>query len=181
MYMKLYVTRHGETEYSLNNIVCGSTDSPLTENGREQARRLADNIRSGDLRISLIYTSPLIRAQETAEIISKTISVPYVIDSRIREQDCGIYEGRAKRDDKEFNAALQNFANRLRGGESAFQLAQRVYQFLDDILVSSAGDVPLIVGHACVCKMIHTYFNEMTNEQYFKYGPGNCTLTEYGI
>jgi len=177
--MKLYITRHGETEYSLHNIVCGSTDCPLTGKGREQAQRLADNIINRNLHIDLIYTSPLVRAQKTAEIISKAISAPYIIDNRIREQDCGAYEGAVKRDDQDVNAAMQNFANRLHGGESAFQLAQRVYNFLDDLSSSGAGNAALIVGHACVCRMIHTYFHEITNDQYFGYALENCTLAEY--
>jgi probable phosphoglycerate mutase len=173
------VTRHGETEYSLNNIICGSTDCPLTDYGREQARKLAEDIRDSNLRIDVVYTSPLLRARETAEIISKAISVPCIVDDRLREQDCGAYEGNANRDDKEFNSARRHFANRLRGGDSALRLAQRVYNFLDEICVTEAERVPLIVGHACVCAMIHTYFNEVTNDEYFEYKLDNCVLAEY--
>ena len=177
--MKLYVARHGETEYTLNNIVCGSTDCLLTDKGREQARRLADDIKSKNVHIGVIYTSPLRRAMETAEIISNAISVPCIVDARLREQNCGAYEGTVKRNDKEFNASRLHFANRLKGGDSALRLAQRVYSFLDDVCVGESVSNPLIVGHVCVCMMINSYFNEVTNDELFSYRPGTCTLNEY--
>ena len=179
--MKLYVTRHGETEYSLKNIVCGSTDCPLTDSGREQAQKLADNIKNRNLHIGIIYTSPLVRALETAKIISKAVSVPFIVDNRLREQNCGAYEGKVQRDDKVFNAARQHFAARLNGGDSILRLAQRVYNFLDEICASGANDTPLIVGHICVCMMMHTYFNEITNDEYFGYRLENCALAEYTL
>lgn len=179
--MKIFITRHGETEYSLNNIVCGSTDSVLTDKGREQARRLADNIKDCNMRIDVIYTSPLVRARETAEIISKANSVPIIVDKRLREQNCGFYEGKVKRNDAAFNDAIIHFANRLKGGDSALQLAQRVYNFLDEICASDEDRAPLIVGHACVCRIIHTYFCEITNDEYFAYKLGNCALAEYEV
>ena len=179
--MRLYLTRHGETEYSLNNDVCGSTDCPLTDKGREQAKDLAGYIMDTGLNIGAIYSSPLVRARETAEIISKAISVPYIVDNRLREQSCGAYEGVTKRDDQEFKTAIQQFANRLKGGDSALQLAQRVYNFLDEICVDDEKSDSLIVGHACVCKMVHTYFTEITNDEYFRYLQGTCTLVEYEV
>ena len=177
--MKIYVTRHGETQYSLKNIVCGSTDCQLTEKGRMQALELAGVIIKKNLHITAIYSSPLLRAKETAGIIKSAISVPCIIDSRLREQDCGAYESNAMRDDTEFNTAIRQHANRLKGGDSAFMLAQRVYNFMDEICPEGASGTPLIVAHACVCKMIHTYFHEITNEEYYGYSPGTCALVEY--
>ena len=179
--MRLFLTRHGETDFSLNNTVCGSTDCPLTDKGREQARDLADYIKGKGLYIAVIYSSPLVRARETAEIISKAISAPVIVDDRLREQSCGAYEGVTKRDDQEFNRAIKHFANRLQGGDSALQLAQRVYNFLDEICVDGGKSASLIVGHVCVCRMVHTYFNEISNDEYFGYLQGTCTLAEYDM
>ena len=178
--MKLYVTRHGETEYSLKGVVCGTTDCPLTDFGRQQALSLAEEIRGKGIKIDMIYSSPLIRAKETAEVLAAKISVPIVVDERLREQDCGGFEGKAKRDDKRFSNARFHFANSLDGGESTLQLAQRVYNFLDELLDEKLDKAALIVGHACVCKIIHTYFYELSNEEYFHHNTGNCELVEYG-
>ena len=177
--MKIYVTRHGETEYSLKNIVCGSTDCPLTGYGREQAQELAEHIKAQNLGIDVIYSSPLIRAKETADIVAAALSVPVVVDVRLREQDCGAFEGNVPRNDEEFNTQRRNFADRLRGGESILQLAQRVYNLLDVFSENRPDKTPLIVGHICVCAMIHSYFNELSNDEYFAYRPGNCELAFY--
>jgi len=177
--MKLYVTRHGETEYSLNNIVCGSTDCPLTDFGRGQARGLAEDIVDRKINIGLIYSSPLIRARETADIIADVFAVPVFVDYRLREQHFGAYEGNVKRDDAVLSEVRKNFAHRLSGGESTLQLAQRVYNFLDDLSADRPEGIPLIVGHICVCRMIDTYFFDLTNDEYARYRLANCGLVEY--
>ena len=177
--MRIYVTRHGETEYSRDGIVCGTTDCPLTDFGREQAISLAREIERQHLKFGIVYTSPLLRAKETAEIVAKAFDTALIVDPRLREQDCGAYEGRVPRNDRRFSAARMHFANRLDGGESSLQLAQRIYGFLDDLIKDGKETAPLIVGHACVCKMIHTYFHELTNEEYFEFKLGNCELLSY--
>ena len=126
--MKIFVTRHGETEYSLKNVVCGSTDCKFTERGRKQAQDLAEKLNKRSSQIDIIYSSPLIRARETAEIISGVISVPVVVDDRLREQNCGAYEGRVQRNDPEFIKARRQYAGRLNGGSSILQLTQQVYR-----------------------------------------------------
>jgi probable phosphoglycerate mutase len=84
----LFLVRHGETEWSRSGRHTGSTDVPLTDHGREQARALAPLIRS--LPVGAAYVSPLRRARETAELIG----VPDAkVDADLREWDYGGYEG----------------------------------------------------------------------------------------
>ena len=82
--MKLYVTRHGETEWNVQSKVCGTTDVELTEKGREQARKLAESI-GGD--IGLIISSPLKRALETSQIIASGRDILVKTDIRLIEQN----------------------------------------------------------------------------------------------
>jgi len=179
--MKVYLTRHGETQYSLDHIVCGSTDCPLTKTGEAQALELANALKNSDCDIGIIYTSPLIRAYDTAKIIADVLGVPCIVDTRLREQNCGAYEGAVSRDDAQYNKNRVHFANRLKGGDSTLMLAQRVYNFMDDLPRESDNGSTLIVGHACVCKMVHTYFTEITNEEYYDFKLGTCELREYVI
>ncbi|MGX1134160.1 broad specificity phosphatase PhoE [Streptomyces glaucescens] len=84
----LFLVRHGETEWSRSGRHTGSTDVPLTEHGREEARRLVPLIRSH--RIGAAFVSPLQRARETAELIGLH---GVRVDADLREWDYGAYEG----------------------------------------------------------------------------------------
>ncbi|MER6673413.1 histidine phosphatase family protein [Streptomyces sp. NPDC000983] len=84
----LLLVRHGETEWSRSGRHTGSTDVPLTEHGRAEARKLVPLIRSH--RIGAAFVSPLQRARETAELIGLT---EMRIDPDLREWDYGGYEG----------------------------------------------------------------------------------------
>ncbi len=82
------LVRHGETEWSRSGRHTGWTDVPLTEHGREEARRLAPLIR--EHRIGVAFVSPLRRARETAELIGVRDAR---VDADLREWDYGAYEG----------------------------------------------------------------------------------------
>ncbi|MXM63948.1 histidine phosphatase family protein [Streptomyces sp. HUCO-GS316] len=84
----LFLVRHGETEWSRSGRHTGSTDVPLTEHGREEARRLVPLIRSH--RIGAAFVSPMQRARETAELIGLH---EVRVDPDLREWDYGGYEG----------------------------------------------------------------------------------------
>ncbi|AIS01290.1 histidine phosphatase family protein [Streptomyces glaucescens] len=84
----LFLVRHGETEWSRSGRHTGLTDVPLTERGREEARRLVPLVRSH--RIGAAFVSPLQRARETAELIGLH---EVRVDADLREWDYGAYEG----------------------------------------------------------------------------------------
>ncbi|MFI1762782.1 histidine phosphatase family protein [Streptomyces sp. NPDC020800] len=84
----LFLVRHGETEWSRSGRHTGWTDVPLTEHGREEARRLVPLIRPH--RIGAAFVSPLQRARETAELIGIDDAR---IDADLHEWDYGGYEG----------------------------------------------------------------------------------------
>ncbi|MFF3846515.1 histidine phosphatase family protein [Streptomyces sp. NPDC002328] len=86
----LFLVRHGETAWSRSGRHTGSTDVPLTEHGRDEARRLVPLIRSH--RIGAAFVSPAQRARETAELIGLDPHEPQV-DADLREWDYGGYEG----------------------------------------------------------------------------------------
>ena len=79
--MRLYIVRHGETDWNRIHRVQGRTDIPLNDYGRHLARETAEGMK--DVRIDLGYTSPLLRAKETAQILLGDRDVPLYEDSRI--------------------------------------------------------------------------------------------------
>ncbi len=149
--MKLYVTRHGETAWNRENIVCGVTDIPLNETGMEQAKATAQKLR--DTPLDRVIVSPLLRARQTAALISQGRDLPMTIDPRIREQNYGIYEG-ASRFDEGFLNNKKSFAVRYPGGESQMSTAVRVYTFLEETARAFPEESVLVVCHGGICRII---------------------------
>lgn len=89
--MLLYIVRHGETDWNKAGKVQGRTDIPLNERGRYLAEATAEGMK--DVRIDFCYTSPLIRAKETAQIILGEREIPLVEEKRIEEICFGKCEG----------------------------------------------------------------------------------------
>ncbi|MGN0977507.1 MAG: histidine phosphatase family protein [Faecousia sp.] len=176
--MRLFAARHGETQWNAENKICGRTDLPLTENGIDQARRLAE--RAKQLELDLILVSPLLRARQTAAIVAEVCRVPVMVDARLIEQDYGIFEGK-DRCDPGFLANKQQFAYRYPGGESMLGLAHRVYSLLEDVKRDYVGKNVLLVCHGGVCRVIRTYFEDMTNEEYIAYSEENAAVREYSL
>ena len=176
--MKLYVARHGQTQYNADNRICGITDLPLTQTGVEQAKNLAQQLKDKD--IEVIIASPLIRAQQTAAQVSSVTGVPVFTVVRLTEQNYGIYEGKDRKDSG-FLANKRHFALRYPQGESMMQVAARVYPLIDEIKHKYSGKNVLLVCHGGVCRVIKTYFEDMTNEEYFGYSPDNAFVAEYGL
>ena len=174
--MKLYIARHGETPWNVENRVSGRTDVPLTEKGVEQARLLAHSAMGKG--IEVIIASPLLRARQTARAVSEAIGVPIEIDERLIELDFGSFEG-GPRSDPEFQYTRAQFPTRYPGGESAFQLAHRVYSCLEDVKRKHAGKTVLLVCHGGVCRMVRSYFMDLTNDEYSYYFAPNAELVEY--
>jgi len=84
--MKLYITRHGQTDGNLYKIMDGIRDIDLNEKGKEQAKITRDNLKNK--KIDLIICSPLSRTKHTMEIINVN-NIPVIYDSSIMERDCG--------------------------------------------------------------------------------------------
>lgn len=176
--MNLLVTRHGETTWNELNRVCGRTDAELTARGIAQAKALA--LEAKQYHFERIISSPLKRAVGTSEIIAEVCNVPVIIDNRLIEQDYGIYEG-VDRKDTGFLENKRNFAYKYPGGESMLQVARRVYEFIDEIKEKYAGKNVLLVSHGGVCRIIHTYFEDMKNDEFFRYTLENCKLKVYPL
>lgn len=90
--MKLYLIRHGEALDDIEDCYGGIADFPLTDNGRGQARRIADRLCSAGLQA--IFTSPLVRARETAEIISNELRINVSVVEGLKERNSyGVLSG----------------------------------------------------------------------------------------
>lgn len=172
-----YFVRHGQTVWNVENKICGATESPLTEKGHEQARELAREICREEIHFDEILYSPLSRARDTAMEISAITGVPARVEVRLREQDFGKWESTA-RNGEDFRLAKQSFLDGYDGGESMVALCHRIYGLLDSLREDS-GKVYLLVAHNGIARAIHSYFHEMTNEEFAAFGVANCRILRY--
>lgn len=178
--MKIYSTRHGQTDFNKNDLILGTTDVPLNETGLAQAQGLAEEVaRLGD--VDIIIASPMLRAQMTARAVAERCGLEIVTDERLREWDYGSFEGKTRHTEGFAEGKLEFGVRMGKTGESLLQLSHRVYAVLDDIIEKYRGKNVLIVSHGGVCRVIETYFNDMTAEQYSGWFMGNCKIIEYTL
>ena len=176
--MKIYVVRHCSTRYSEEKIYCGNTDAPLSEAGRIEAERLAEAMK--DRHIDLVLASPLMRARDTASAIVGDKNIPVLYDDRLKERNFGDFEGTSV-EGTEGKKCRYSFAIKYPSGESNLQVAARIYAFLDEIRAKYAGKNIVIVSHGSVCRLIRSYFMDMTDEEFYQYSHRNGTIEEYEI
>lgn len=176
--MKLYSARHGQTDYNKEDLILGRTDLPLNSTGMAQAEEFAAAVELlGD--VDIIIASPMKRAQATARTAAERCGIEIVTDERLREWNYGEYEGKSRYTER-FAENKREFAVKMgRSGESLFQLCHRVYSALDEIMAKYSGKNVLLISHGGVCRIIETYFNEMTTEEYNNWFMGNCQIIEY--
>lgn len=172
----LYFVRHGQTIWNVENKICGATDIALTELGHEQAIATGKLILEQGIKADEIIYSPLMRAKDTALHISEVSGIPAREELRLKEQNFGKYES-TPRDGEEFREAKKEFVNSYEGGETMLKLAQRIYNLLDEITASDK--VYILVAHNGIARVVHSYFHDMTNEEYSSYGVRNCSVTRY--
>ena len=174
---KVYFVRHGESQWNVEDKICGVTDSPLTEKGRTQATATGHAILDLGIQADMILYSPLQRAAETARIISGITGIPLRAEPRLVEQAFGIWEGTSPRTSVEFYRAKLNFINSFGTGESMFRVAQRIYNLLDDLRTDD--QTVILVAHNGIARFVKSYFQDMTNEDFAKFGIQNAEVCEF--
>ncbi len=152
MITTVYLIRHGETYWNLEQRLQGQLDSDLTAEGIRQAERIANKLEG--IFFDALYSSDLKRAMHTANIISKCIKhEPILYDERLRERNFGLFQGYTWQEitDKYPCEAASELSgdpmNKVPGGESKFQLLERAKSFFSDILIKHAGKRILVISH----------------------------------
>ncbi len=182
--MNIYLVRHGETDWNLESKIQGQTDTPLNENGRKQARELAEKISLELCGIGSIYTSKKKRALETAGIIGEKLAIMPVIHQGLEEICLGNWEGYTWKQVREvFSEEYQKWHQNRRyqippGGESYQQLLNRLLPAVDDISQREKKDT-LLVTHSAVIMTLMSYVYDTPFEDMAKnYKTGNAVIVE---
>lgn len=167
--LKLYITRHGETEWNTQGRMQGWKNSDLTEKGKSNAIALGKSLR--DVEFKRVYCSPLDRTRKTAELIlgGKDVEIIYVDD--LREIHLGEFEGKTQAEIKEIYPEFQSHfwenphEYKARSGEDFYQVRERVVKALEKIISENSEGNVLIVTHGVVLKTIHSYFKNLSMER----------------
>lgn len=174
--MILYVARHGETVVNARHQVSGRADVPLTERGLAQAQALAEQAMAEP--IDLVIASPLQRAWRTAQAVAERKGIPLLAEPRLEEMDYGRFD-QVVIDHPDFLQVKRSFTRRMGGGESILQVAARVYPLLEELHRRYAEQNLLLVCHGTVCRVIHSYFYDLTEQAFWDSIPDNCQLRRY--
>ncbi|RWO61449.1 histidine phosphatase family protein [Mesorhizobium sp.] len=141
--MNVFVIRHGETEWSLSGQHTGTTDLPLTDNGRRQAERTRPALARQTF--ALVLVSPLQRARETCELVG--LGAGAIVDPSLIEWDYGEYEGLTPQQIQAKRPGWLIFRDGCPGGETPRQVGARVDQVVTRARAAN-GDVALFAhGH----------------------------------
>lgn len=159
---KIYLVRHGQTEWNVKHKFQGHQDSPLTDMGIKQAQWLEEAIRNEQ--IDMIYSSSSLRARRTAEIIRGTREIDIIESDDLREINLGIWEGRTQDEVKElYLEAFNDFWDnpekfKVENSETFRQVSDRAINMMRQTVNDNQGKSILIVTHTVVVKLIMAYF-----------------------
>ncbi len=171
-------------------------DVPLSDRGREQAAALGAwwAEQPDDQRPNVLYVSPYVRAQQTAEIAVEKggLSVSSVLDERLREREFGILDGLTRRgitsiypEESQRRTRLGKFYHRPPGGESWSDVALRVRSVLEDVRAHCDGERVAIVAHQVVVLLVRYVVESMTEQEILAVDAAgevaNCSVTSYAF
>lgn len=165
--LKIYLVRHGQNVDNINGILNGHRDEPLTLLGESQALITANHIKELSLAFSCVYSSPLIRAYKTAEIITDTLKLdkPKILNNLI-ERDFGVMTGKQTSQIIELcspdiiQTDTITFFLSPDGAETFPKLIERAKKLFDELDINNKNDSVLLVTHGDIGKMIYaSYYN----------------------
>lgn len=177
----LYIIRHGMTDWNSLRILQGQTDIALNEEGRQMAIDARKDRPAQPF--DICFSSPLVRAKETAELFLEGTKTPIMVDERLKELGFGICEGtkHAARNPESpvytlFHAPEQYQG--VEGGETLDELFARTGQFLNEEILPrhKRGERILIVGHGAMNCSIISQLKNTERAHFWNHMTKNCEL-----
>ena len=177
--IKLVFVRHGQSEKNILRIKSSAKDKyPLTDKGKAQAKEVAQKL-SRDDSFDLVISSPVLRARQTAEIISEQLHIPVVFDDLISEYDYGNWNDLTEEEmlerhedyseyKKHERGTQEHFDFKLGGTESRSDVVARVRKFLEKIKQEYPGKNLIVVSHGGINGAIEMVMNNSDLEAFYK-------------
>jgi 2,3-bisphosphoglycerate-dependent phosphoglycerate mutase len=170
----LVLVRHGESQWNLENRFTGWVDVPLTETGRREAARAGELLKG--TRFDLAYSSVLVRANETLDIILRGLAqtdLPVIKDQALNERHYGELQGLNKAEtakkygDEQVHIWRRSYDVPPPGGESLKDTAARTLPYYDRVIAPqiAAGKNVLVVAHGNSLRSIVMQLDQLTRQQ----------------
>lgn len=167
--MNLLMIRHGEIPSNVNKVYAGRSLERLTEKGVQQAKQVSKKLKN--YKVDALYSSPIQRALQTAQILSKVIGIDLRVDDSFRELEMGPWEGMSeadveKRYPNEWSIWNSSPAElKLSGRESLDDLLQRVLTGISGIKAEHSGNI-VIVTHVAIIRVLLLWHANMSLNLY---------------
>ncbi len=169
--MRIYITRHGETEWNRAGKMQGWQNSNLTEKGIANAKKLSESLKN--IEFDCIYSSPLGRALDTAKYIRGSKNTEIVVKDDLKEMGFGCWEGVDNSEvEKLYPVQKYNFWHKPHlykpvDGESYEELLSRVGALFAEVSGDTSAQNVLIVTHAAVKKAIYSVLKDIPLEDFW--------------
>ena len=163
--MPITLVRHAEVIEEYRGKYNGHIDIPLSENGKEQAKELAQKLQ--DEKYDKVYCSDLLRARQTLEAFS--LHVEPIFTEKLREKSWGIHEGKSFEEISQMGIEYENFEQWIRAldGEDIDSYKQNIKEFFYNIVFKDEAQNTLIITHSGVIKTILGILNSYSLEESF--------------
>jgi probable phosphoglycerate mutase len=147
------LVRHGESTWNAEKIWQGQADPPLSTLGEQQAADAAQHV----VGVDAIWSSDLVRARRTAEILARHRGLPVVVDGRLRERDAGEWQGLTRTEIEARYPGYLASGRRPPGYEGDASLAMRAIAAVDAIGAAHRGRSVLVVTHGGVVRTLERH------------------------
>ena len=177
---RIYLVRHGQTAWNKEEIFRGRTDVPLNETGLREAELAGEYFR--EMEIHAIYSSPLLRAWETAQKIAEVQRLEVRPLQGIIDMRFGEWEGQSLKDvQRKDGQRFQQWRNephrvRIPGGESLDEVRDRAMAVLEETIQSNSGKTLLFVSHRVVNKVILCSILGLDNSHFWQIGQESTAI-----
>jgi broad specificity phosphatase PhoE len=176
-----FILRHGQTTHQTERshiVYYWPEDKPpasLTKEGQEQIKKRAEYLK--DKNIDLIFTSDVLRTRETAEIIAKELGLEVKHDTRLRDINWGIYQGKPMKEAWSFYKRMEEkFTEPPPEGESWEQARERMIDFLKEVDGNYEGKNILIVSHGDPLWLLEGWVRDLSNKELAKQKKEKSTI-----
>lgn len=180
---EVVLIRHGQTFWNIEGRWQGHADSPLTEDGLRQAKALAERL--ARMPFSVLYSSDLGRAKDTAKIIARQTGHDVLFDPRLRERNVGVFQGLTLMEMKErFPEAYERYANHdsdfvIPQGESMDRRFAINIDWVNEIAEKHRGRCVVAVTHGGVLNSMFRYVLKLPPEANRRYKIKNASINSF--